>query len=141
MNSNKNKIVSLLLFAFIFVGNISAQSKAVIKPMAFDYGSIVQDSVVTKIFVITNKGTDVLKINDVKASCGCTAVVVGKKELKSGESTEIKVSFDSKGKSGKQNKTITVSTNDPHNSIIKLALNGNVIKKDEFIKQINNGDK
>jgi hypothetical protein len=97
--------------------------------MAYDYCNIIQDSVVTKIFVITNEGTEVLKINDVKASCGCTAVVAGKKELKPGESTDIKVSFDSKGKSGKQNKTITVSTNDPNNGTIKLAFTGNVTPK------------
>ena len=107
MNSYKSKIILSLLFVFIFAGNIPSQPKAVINPMAYDFGDIVRDSVVTKIFIITNEGTDILKITDVKASCGCTAVVAGKNELKPGESTDIKVSFDSKGKSGKQNKTIT----------------------------------
>ena len=129
MNSYKSKILSLLLFTFISAGNVSAQPKAIINPMAYNFGDIVQDSVVSKIFIITNEGTEVLKINDVKASCGCTAVVTGKNELKSGESTDIKVSFDSKGKSGKQNKTITVNTNDPINGTIKLAFTGNVTPK------------
>src|SRR5690606_262974 len=125
MISYKNKMFSFLLFTFIFAGSISAQPKATINPTAFDFGNILQDSVVTTYFVITNGGTDILKINDVNASCGCTAVVAGKEELKPGESTEIKVSFDSKGKSGKQNKTITVNTNDPDNGVFKLALTGN----------------
>ena len=138
MNSYKSKILSLLLFTFISAGNVSAQPKAIINPMAYNFGDIVQDSVVSKIFIITNEGTEVLKINDVKASCGCTAVVTGKNELKSGESTDIKVSFDSKGKSGKQNKTITVSTNDPDNSTIKLAFTGNVTPKSVVIKNEKN---
>jgi hypothetical protein len=138
MNSYKNKILSIVLFAFVIAANITAQPRAVISLMAYDYGNIIQDSVVTKIFVITNEGSEVLKINDVKASCGCTAVVAGKNELKPGESTEIKVSFDSKGKSGKQNKTITVSTNDPGNSIIKLAFTGNVTPKSVVFKNKNN---
>lgn len=129
MNPNKNKILSTVLFTFIFFAEIFAQPNAVIKPMSYNYGSIVQDSVVTTIFVITNEGTDNLKINDIKASCGCTAAVVGKTDLKPGESTDIKVSFDSKGKSGKQDKTITVITNDPNNKTIKLAFTGNVTHK------------
>lgn len=125
-------LLSIIIYASSSFLLAQFKPKAVINPMTYDYGNIVQDSVVTTIFVITNGGNDILKINDVKASCGCTAVVVGEYELKPGESTEIEVSFDSKGKTGKQNKTITVSTNDPDNSILKLAFTGNVIKKEKF---------
>lgn len=132
MKLNSIKISFCIFFIFVSTSFLWAQSepKAVIEPMTYDYGDIMQDSVVTKIFVITNEGNDILKITDIKASCGCTAVVAGKKELNPGESTDIKVSFDSKGKLGKQNKTITVSTNDPNNKTIKLAFNGNVIKRE-----------
>lgn len=141
MNSKKTKIFSFVLFAFVFAGLVSAQPSAVIHPMEYDYGDIVQDSIVTKIFVITNEGNDVLKITRVWASCGCTAVMPAKNELKPGESTDIKVTFNSEGKSGKQNKTVYIETNDPKNSTIKLAFTGNVIKKDDFIKQIKEGSK
>lgn len=141
MNSNKTKIFSFFLFAFVFASLVFAQPEAVIHPMAYDFGDIVQDSVVTKIFVITNEGNDVLKITRVWASCGCTAVMPAKNELKLGESTDIKVTFNSEGKSGKQNKTVYIETNDPKNSTIKLAFTGNVIKKDDFIKQIKEGSK
>jgi hypothetical protein len=106
------------------------EPKAVISPMAYDFGEIIQDSVVTTYFVITNEGGDLLKITNVSASCGCTAVMPEKNELKPGESTNIKVTFNSKGRSGKQTKTITVETNDTKNSTIKLSFTGNVIKKE-----------
>ena len=141
MNSNKTKIFSFFLFAFVFASLIFAQPKAVIHPMEYDFGDIVQDSIVTKIFVIKNLGTEMLKIIEVKASCGCTAVVAGKNELMPNESTDIKVTFNSEGKSGKQNKTVYIETNDPKNSTIKFAFTGNVIKKDDFIKQIKEGSK
>ncbi len=141
MNSNKTKIFSFFLFAFVFASLVFAQPKAVIHPMEYDFGDIVQDSIVTKIFVIKNLGTEMLKINEVKASCGCTAVVAGKNELMPNESTDIKVTFNSEGKSGKQNKTVYIETNDPKNSTIKFAFTGNVIKKDDFIKQIKEGSK
>lgn len=126
------KSIVLFLFAFTSFGfaQFENEPKAVIKPMAFDFGDIVQDSVVTNYFVIKNEGGDLLKITKVSASCGCTAVIPEKNELKPDESTNIKVSFDSKGRSGKQTKIITVETNDKKNSTIKLTLTGNVIKKE-----------
>ena len=136
MNSNKTKIFSFFLFTFVFASLVFTQPKAVIHPMEYDFGDIVQDSVVTKIFVIKNQGSEMLKINEVKASCGCTAVVAGKNELMPNESTDIKVSFNSEGKAGKQNKIITIETNDPKNSTIKLSLTGNVIKKESSFNQI-----
>ncbi len=143
MNTGKIKILSLILFVFVFMGIhpygtslVFAQPKAVIHPIAYDFGDINQDSVVSRNFVIKNEGNDILKITKVSASCGCTAVVSEKNELKPGESTDIKVTFNSKGKSGKQNKTITIETNDPKNSTIKLSLTGNVIKKESSSNQI-----
>ena len=117
MNSNKTKIFSFFLFAFVFASLVFAQPKAVIHPMEYDFGDIVQDSIVTKIF-------------------GCTAVVAGKNELMPNESTDIKVTFNSEGKSGKQNKTVYIETNDPKNSTIKLSITGNVLKKERSSTQI-----
>lgn len=122
------RIFPLLIFfsGFVFA-QFESEPKAVIRPMTFDFGEIVQDSIVTTNFVITNEGGDLLKITKVHASCGCTAVMPEKDELKPGESTNINVTFNSKGRLGKQTKIITVETNDPHNSILKLTLTGNVI--------------
>ena len=134
MKLNEIKILTPVLFVFVFASFVFAQfefePKAVIRPMAYDFGDIIEDSVVTTIFVITNEGNDLLKITKVWASCGCTAVMPKKNELKPGESTDIKVTFNSEGKSGKQNKTVNIETNDPKNSTIKLALTGNVVKKE-----------
>lgn len=138
MNTNKIKILSLVLLVFVFTSFSFAQSKldpkAVVKPMTFDFGTIIQDSVITTYFVITNEGADLLKIKKVSASCGCTAAVSEKNELKRGESTEIKVTFDSKGKSGKQTKSIYIETNDPKNATITLALTGNIVEKEKSVK-------
>ncbi len=133
MNFDKIKIFALVLFAFVFTSFAFAQlklePKAVVRPTAYNFGEIAQDSVVTTHFVITNEGSELLKIKKVSASCGCTAAVSEKNELKQGESTEIKVTFDSKGKSGLQNKTVYIETNDPKNSTIKLALTGTIVLK------------
>jgi len=137
MQLNKKIIQrSLLILLVIVLTNIAFaqfenEPKAVIMPMNYDFGNIIQDSVVTTFYVITNEGNDLLKITNVSASCGCTAVIPEKNELKPGESTNIKVTFNSKGRSGTQQKIITVETNDPKNSTIKLTLTGNVIKEEK----------
>jgi len=138
MNTNKIKIMTLILSVFVFASYSFAQlklePKAVVKPMAFDFGSITQDSIVTTYFVITNEGTGLLKIKKVSASCGCTAVVSEKNELKRGESTEVKVTFDSKGKSGKQTKSVYIETDDPKNPTITLALTGMIVEKRKSVE-------
>lgn len=104
--------------------------KVGVQQLSHDFGNINQGDVVTHTFVITNNGGDLLKINDVRASCGCTAANPDKKELKPGESTNIVVSFNSKGRKGPQLKTVTVSTNDPENQQVALTFKCNVIVKE-----------
>jgi hypothetical protein len=64
-------------------------------------------------FNLTNDGKSELIIRNVRSSCGCTAVAPSKKVIAPGESVPIKVTFDSRGKRGRQSKSITVITNDP----------------------------
>ncbi|MCQ2230041.1 MAG: DUF1573 domain-containing protein [Bacteroidales bacterium] len=92
----------------------------------FDFGSVGQGSKVEHDYIITNNGEKNLVIRKVKASCGCTAVNPAKTILAKGESTTIHATFDSRGKSGRQQKTITVITNDPKQSNVILRISGTV---------------
>lgn len=96
----------------------------------FNFGTINEGEKKEFDFVLTNNGKSDLIIRKVKASCGCTAVTPTETVIKPGKSTNIKTIFDSTGKPGKQNRTITVITNDPDNSTITLRVTGDVIKKD-----------
>ncbi len=91
-----------------------------------NFGEVKSGSTVTYNFVIKNEGKNKLIIRKVKASCGCTATKPGKKELNPGEETELKVSFNTRGRNGKQHKTVTVITNDPKNPIQILHIQANV---------------
>lgn len=66
-------------------------------------------------FLIKNNGERPLDIRAVKPTCGCTAVMPMKNSIAPGDSTFIKVAFDSKGYSGYNKKGVTVITNDPEN--------------------------
>lgn len=76
-----------------------------------DFGTIAEGQVVETEFMVTNTGEGDLLIVDAKGSCGCTVPEPPKDPIKPGESAPIKVSFDSKGKPGNQEKTVTLTTN------------------------------
>ena len=94
----------------------------------FKFGKIKQGDKVDHVYVLTNSGKSDLHIRKVKASCGCTAVQPEKKVIAPGESVNIKTTFNSAGKVGSQNKTVTIITNDPKKSKMILWVKGEVEK-------------
>ncbi|MFD2909266.1 DUF1573 domain-containing protein [Flavobacterium ardleyense] len=76
-----------------------------------DFGTIAEGVVVETEFIVTNVGESDLLIFEAKGSCGCTVPEPPKDPIKPGESAPIKVAFDSKGKPGNQEKTVTLTTN------------------------------
>ena len=104
--------------------------KLVTQQDEYDFGDIKQGEKVTHVFVITNSGGDLLKITNVKASCGCTAALPEKDELAPGESTNLNVTFNSAGRFGKQKKLIRIESNDPDNPQVIVTIKGNVVLSD-----------
>jgi hypothetical protein len=102
-------------------------AKIVFATNTHDFGTIKQGERVNTDFKFTNKGKQELVIYKVKTTCGCTASEPEKSKLKPGESSNIKVSFDSSGKNGKDDKTITVYTNDPSNPEVALKISANIV--------------
>lgn len=76
-----------------------------------DFGKIKQGDKVTYEFKYTNEGKSPLIISDAYATCGCTTPEIEKKPIQPGESSFVKVTFNSAGKSGLQDKLITVVAN------------------------------
>ena len=94
----------------------------------FQFGTIEQGEKVEHTYKVTNSGKSDLHIRKVSASCGCTAVQPEKNVIAPGESVSIKTVFNSAGKVGNQNKTVTIITNDPRKSKMILWVKGEVTK-------------
>jgi hypothetical protein len=95
--------------------------------MVYDYDTIKQGDIKEYDFKFSNKGKTDLILRKVKASCGCTATAPAETTIKGGASSTIKITFNSSGKTGNQNKTITVISNDPKNPNITLSVKGYIL--------------
>ena len=93
---------------------------------SYNFGEIQQGESVTHDFILKNTGDADLIISAAKGSCGCTVPQWPKTPIAKGEEAAIKVTFNSAGRSGKQNKTVTLVTNAIPNTKV-LTINGNVI--------------
>ena len=125
--------ILLSLFAFVLVFQANAQDQAsgaviTFKEKSVDFGDIVQGAKVEHVFTLTNTGTVPLVISNVAATCGCTVPSWPKEPVAPGKSAEIKVSFNSTGKMGKQNSVVRIYSN-ASEPIEKVSLISNVLPK------------
>ncbi|MBK6877690.1 MAG: DUF1573 domain-containing protein [Ignavibacteria bacterium] len=108
-------IVTTMSF-LISSSEISASSgtaKILFTEESHDFGNVEQGEQLEYSFAFTNEGEAPLLIQNVQPACGCTGATVGEKtEYAKGESGEIKITFNTQGRDGHQEKSITVFTND-----------------------------
>lgn len=122
------KLFSLLIFLTTLNFAQLIGPKITTQELSYNFGTITQGQKVNYDFYITNSGGDLLKIENVRASCGCTVAKPDKEQLTPGEGTKIKVTFDSRGKLGPQEKSIYVKSNDPDKPNLTFKLEGVVVK-------------
>ncbi len=93
-----------------------------------DFGEIAEGEKVSHRFKFKNVGKYPLIIESVKPSCGCTTPNYSKDPVPPGEEGFIDVEFNSKGRSGKQTKSITIRAN-TEQGVHVLRFTGEVVKK------------
>ena len=76
-----------------------------------DFGTVNEGQKVSYIYKLKNNGQAPLIIQTAQPSCGCTVPEWSKEPIPVGGSGFVKAEFDTNGKSGVQNKTITVTAN------------------------------
>lgn len=126
------KTLFFVLIVVLLSSIIMAQPKIESKERTYDFGTIKQGDVVSHNFVLTNVGTEKLVITKVRASCGCTAAAPEKNELEPGESTSVKVTFDSHGRKGVQKKYVYIFSNDPDQNQLRLGFTTKILEQNEI---------
>ena len=90
----------------------------------YDFGTMSNAGFIEHDYPIRNEGTLSLEIQNVHASCGCTAVKPSQNVIPPGGTAAISARLDLRGRTGFQQKTITVQCNDPATPSLILQLKG-----------------
>ena len=95
-----------------------------------DFGKITQGERVSYAFKFKNTGGSDLVISSARGSCGCTVPQYSKAPVASGAEGLVHVEFNSEGKSGKVEKTVTVVSNTNPNTYV-LTIKAEIIVPEE----------
>jgi len=107
------KILLLQIFSIFILINLNAQNKAILAAdeMTYNFGTVYMGEKVEHSFQFVNKGNIPLIIYEATSSCGCTVPEKPNKPIMPGKTGEVKIVFDSAGRSGMQHKNVVVKSN------------------------------
>jgi len=130
------KLILSALFTFVvFVfaaaqtpavqSNIVKEEKLKLKESEYDFGKIAQGKPVTHVFEVVNTGNELLSLENVQASCGCTTPEWSKDPIAPGATQKITVGYNA-ATEGPFEKSITVFYN--KGQMKTILIKGNVWK-------------
>jgi Protein of unknown function (DUF1573) len=109
-----------------------AQSPALLfESTTVDFGTVNEGDKVEVVYKVTNKSAEVVKIEKLKTGCGCTQAGKNPDEIKPGETIDLKVVYNTKGRRGNNKRSMDLITNDPGKKKYVLAFTG-VVKTDLY---------
>ncbi len=113
-------------------GKVDTSKMAIItfEETTYDFGKIKEGDIVKHSFKFKNTGTKDLFLLYHKTTCGCTVPSFSKDPFRPGDTGEITIVFDSKGKKLSQNKKVKIFANTFPN-MSTLTMKGYVIPKDK----------
>jgi hypothetical protein len=97
-----------------------------ISPSEIDLKEISANSIQNKSVTLTNKGREVLEIRKIQGNCDCLVLEISKTTINPGESIDLKITFDPKGRKGIDQRNIYIFSTDPLNSVQLLILKSRV---------------
>jgi len=104
---------------------VAAPPKIVFTDTTYDFGRHEQGTAATHRFPFRNLGGLDLTIDNVRASCACTAVTASKVIPPNAEGS-IEVTFDCTDPFGQTSRTITVYSNDPAQPVTTLTVTADI---------------
>ena len=95
-----------------------AQPKVLVDKATVKFEKVVEGKLLKHIFKLTNTGDSPLVFNNYNVGCPCTTIILPKQPVLPGQTVELPMEFDSKGKYGLQDRAIINNTNLPKSELI-----------------------
>jgi len=105
----------------------------------YDFGAVIDGTVVEHFFEIENHGDEDLVIEDVRVGCGCTIVELPMRRLIPRRSVRLGVSLSTSGYAGLEvSKSVYLTTNDPAQPQLTLTLQGRIVPQEAYLIEVEN---
>ncbi len=127
----KKTALTLLLAATLGVSALAAPTISVDQG-TYEFGAVLEGTIISHKFVLTNVGDQMLEIAKVRASCGCTTMGLPDSSLSPGESVELEARVDTTGFGGTITKAIYIDSNDPNTPSLTVYITGNVTRAQPY---------
>ncbi len=95
-----------------------AQPKAVVDKATVKLDKVKEGTTVYHTFKIKNEGDSPLLLQDYNVGCPCTKIQLPKQPILPGQTVDVPMEFDSKGKYYLQDRIIVVNTNTPKKELL-----------------------
>lgn len=123
---NPTKVITIKAQVYI---DTTGAPKIFFDRLFHNFGKVEEGKIYETSFAFMNTGQSTLEIVDIHSSCGCAAAIPRKRKLNPGETSEVRVEFNSTNFSGLVTRYIAVRSNDPSNPEIYLTIQAEVVKK------------
>jgi uncharacterized secreted protein with C-terminal beta-propeller domain len=91
-----------------------------------DLKDISANAKVSRTVIFSNSGKETLHIRKIATNCSCVQTELKNNKLEPGEITDLKFTFDPKGRKGIDHKHISVFSNDPLNPVRTIVVRSTV---------------
>ena len=128
------KIVFPFLFLtlcslYLGIGQVlSSEVAAQTNLRSWDFGKVKAGQILKHSFVYQNESEAVVKLKSTSTSCGCTVSAIMNKKLLPGDSSDIDITFNSKGYNGLVKQFIYLNTDSRKVPIVRFEINAEVEK-------------
>jgi len=104
-------------------------AKITIEERLHHFGEVQSDTLLSHTFSFVNTGSDTLVVEELSASCGCTAALLDNDKLAPGEKGEVKVTLNTRGKRGNVRQSVDIFTNDESAWFVTVFVEATVLPK------------
>ncbi len=123
-------LAGVALACAALAGAHAAEPRLVLESDRWDFGTVTQGRTLTREIAVWNRGDAPLVVSAVRVSCGaCTAASVSKRVAPPGGRLSLRLTFYTARAAGRQNKTVTIGSNDPANPFQTIRITGVVVKR------------
>jgi hypothetical protein len=121
----------LAAFAVLLATTVSAEEargpRIRVDPESFDFGSVLPDRPLSKEFRLRNLGDELLVIERISKTCGCTEATARNSRLAPGATTPLLVQFTTPGTPGRVEEQVVLRSNDPETPSVVIRLSATVV--------------